>query len=133
MLLGGLYGAENSAQSQTRFDRPFAPQEGFVGDSRTSLPGRNLPERPLEVHAPEPIVERNIAEINEWVRITRECDHTRNWISGDGETQTDTDLPTVHRSLLQHAADARMEEQEQTVGRQGEMGCATPEPWPTSR
>ena len=47
------------------------------------------------VHAPEPIVERNIAEINEWVRITRECDHTRNWISGDGETQTDTDLPTV--------------------------------------
>lgn len=29
------------------------------------------------------------------MRITRECDHTRNWISGDGETQTDTDLPTV--------------------------------------
>ena len=36
MLLGGLYGTENSAQSQTRFDRPFAPQEGFVA----------TPERP---------------------------------------------------------------------------------------
>lgn len=95
LLLGGLYGAENSAQSQTRFDRPVCAPRGFRCDSRTSLPGRNLPERPLEVHAPEPIVERNIAEINEWVRITRECDHTRNWISGDGETQTDTDLPTV--------------------------------------
>ena len=36
LLLGGLYGTENSAQSQTRFDRPFAPQEGFVA----------TPERP---------------------------------------------------------------------------------------
>lgn len=36
LLLGGLYGAENSAQSQTRFNRPFAPQEGFVA----------TPERP---------------------------------------------------------------------------------------
>ena len=92
LLLGGLYGAENSAQSQTRFDRPFAPQEGFVA----------TPERPCRDEIclngrwkSTPIVERNIAEINEWVRITRECDHTRNWISGDGETQTDTDLPTV--------------------------------------
>lgn len=46
-------------------------------------------------HAPDSIVARNVAEINEWVRITRECDRSRNWISGDGETQTDTDLPTV--------------------------------------
>lgn len=47
------------------------------------------------LHAPDSIGRRNIAEINEWVRISRENDPTRNWISGDGETQAETDLPTV--------------------------------------
>lgn len=47
------------------------------------------------LHAPDSIGQRNIDEINEWVRIAREYDPSRNWISGDGETQADTNLPTV--------------------------------------
>lgn len=47
------------------------------------------------LHAPEPIVKRLLAEINKWVAITRQLDPTRTWISGDGETNEPTDLPTV--------------------------------------
>ena len=95
MLLGGLYGAENSAQSQTRFDRPFAPQEGFVA----------TPERPCRdeicLNGRWKSTPPNRSSNATSPRSTNgcaspvECDHTRNWISGDGETQTDTDLPTV--------------------------------------
>lgn len=40
------------------------------------------------------LLERQISEINRWVKITQQADPTRNWISGDGETERKTDLPT---------------------------------------
>ncbi|MDR2145202.1 MAG: glycoside hydrolase family 2 [Tannerella sp.] len=45
--------------------------------------------------APKWIEEKQVAEINEWVKIVRENDPTRDWISGDGEDMRPTDLPTV--------------------------------------
>ena len=45
--------------------------------------------------APKWVEERQIAEINEWVKIVRENDSTRAWISGDGEDMRPTDLPIV--------------------------------------
>jgi beta-galactosidase len=46
-------------------------------------------------HAPESIVQRQINEINNWIKIVRNLDSTRDWISGDGEDMRPTDLPTV--------------------------------------
>ena len=46
-------------------------------------------------HAPESIVQRQVDEINNWVKIVRGLDNTRDWISGDGEDMRPTDLPTV--------------------------------------
>lgn len=46
-------------------------------------------------HAPESIVQRQIQEINNWIKIVRSLDQTRDWISGDGEDMRPTDLPTV--------------------------------------
>ena len=46
-------------------------------------------------HAPKWVEERQIAEINQWVKIVRENDPTRDWISGDGEDMRPTDLPVV--------------------------------------
>jgi len=46
-------------------------------------------------HAPQWIEERQIEEINRWVKIVKENDPTRDWISGDGEDMRPTDLPTV--------------------------------------
>ena len=45
--------------------------------------------------APKWIEERQIAEINNWVKIVKENDPTRDWISGDGEDMRPTDLPVV--------------------------------------
>lgn len=45
--------------------------------------------------APKWIEERQVAEINNWVKIVEENDPTRNWISGDGEDMRPTNLPTV--------------------------------------
>ncbi|MDR3140815.1 MAG: glycoside hydrolase family 2 [Tannerellaceae bacterium] len=45
--------------------------------------------------APKWVEERQIAEINNWIKIVRENDPTRSWISGDGEEMRPTDLPTV--------------------------------------
>ena len=53
---------------------------------------------PVAVHvfkAPEELVQTQLDEINRWVKITSELDPTRPWISGDGETDRPTDLPTV--------------------------------------
>jgi len=44
--------------------------------------------------ASDELLQRQIKEINKWVKITRELDPTRDWISGDGETERNTDLPT---------------------------------------
>lgn len=46
-------------------------------------------------HAPETIVQRQVQEINNWVKIVKGLDPTRDWISGDGEDMRATDLPTV--------------------------------------
>jgi len=46
-------------------------------------------------HAPEWVAEKQINEINQWIKIVRENDSTRDWISGDGEDMRPTDLPVV--------------------------------------
>lgn len=40
------------------------------------------------------MLNRQISEINKWTKIVSEIDPTRNWISGDGETERKTNLPT---------------------------------------
>lgn len=53
---------------------------------------------PVAVHvfkAPEELVQRQLQEINRWVALTAKLDPTRAWISGDGETDRPTDLPTI--------------------------------------
>lgn len=53
---------------------------------------------PVAVHvfkAPEELVQRQLKEINRWVKIAAEADPTREWISGDGETDRPTDLPVI--------------------------------------
>jgi len=45
--------------------------------------------------APETLVQRQLQEINRWVKVVKEADPTRTWISGDGETDRPTDLPTI--------------------------------------
>jgi len=54
----------------------------------------------MVLHAPKKLVDRNVAEIREWIAITRELDPTRDWISGDGEIYGKTGLPT----LIEHYA-----------------------------
>ena len=46
-------------------------------------------------HAPKSIEDRQIQEINNWVKIVKKLDPSRDWISGDGEDMRPTDLPTV--------------------------------------
>lgn len=60
-----------------------------------SVCNETLPVTKHVFNAPDEMVSRNIEEINKWVAIARENDPTRSWISGDGETQAETDLPTV--------------------------------------
>jgi beta-galactosidase len=60
-----------------------------------SVCNETLPVTKHVFNAPDSLVERNITEINRWVSIVRAHDPTRTWISGDGETQAETDLPTV--------------------------------------
>lgn len=53
---------------------------------------------PVAVHvfkAPEELVQKQLDEINRWVKIVEEADPTRPWISGDGETDRPTNLPTI--------------------------------------
>jgi hypothetical protein len=47
------------------------------------------------MHAPDPLVKRQVAQINKWIGIVKRTDPTRPWISGDGETNLPTDLPIV--------------------------------------
>ncbi len=60
-----------------------------------SVCNETLPVAVHVFHAPENIVQRQVAEINNWVKIVKELDPTRDWISGDGEDLRPTDLPTV--------------------------------------
>lgn len=45
-------------------------------------------------NSPQEIIDEIIANINKWVALCRKLDPTRDWISGDGETNRPTDLPT---------------------------------------
>lgn len=54
-------------------------------------------------NAPERIIQKQVDELNKWVDIAKNTDPTRNWISGDGETQRPTQLPT----LIGHYGDER--------------------------
>jgi hypothetical protein len=60
-----------------------------------SICNETLPVTKYVLHAPQNLVEKNIQEINKWIAIVRNVDNTRNWISGDGETQAKTNLPTI--------------------------------------
>lgn len=60
-----------------------------------SVCNENLPVVIGVQHAPENIIQRQVDEINKWVKITKELDPTRDWISGDGETNRKTILPVV--------------------------------------
>ena len=60
-----------------------------------SVCNETLPVTKHVFNAPPKLIRRNVKEINRWVAIARETDPTRSWISGDGETQAKTDLPTV--------------------------------------
>lgn len=45
-------------------------------------------------HSPNEIIDDIILNINKWVDLCRQLDPTRDWISGDGETNRPTKLPT---------------------------------------
>jgi hypothetical protein len=52
-----------------------------------SVCNENMPIVINVFHAPDSLVKKQIAEINNWIAITQGLDPTRAWISGDGETQ----------------------------------------------
>lgn len=60
-----------------------------------SVSNETIPVAVNVFHAPDSIVHHLLAEINSWVALVRKLDPTRQWISGDGETQLPTELPTV--------------------------------------
>ncbi|MCU0474011.1 MAG: glycoside hydrolase family 2 [Bacteroidales bacterium] len=60
-----------------------------------SVCNETLPVTHNVLKAPDELINRNIKEINQWVALAKETDPTRDWISGDGETDDVTDLPTV--------------------------------------
>jgi len=60
-----------------------------------SVCNENLPVVINVQRAPESVIQRQIDEINKWVRLAEKLDSTRSWISGDGETNRPTDLPVV--------------------------------------
>ncbi len=53
---------------------------------------------PVAMHlykAPKELVERQTQEVNNWSALALKLDDTREWTSGDGETQVPLELPTV--------------------------------------
>jgi len=60
-----------------------------------SVCNENLPVVISVQHAPDSLIRRQVGEINRWVATARALDPSREWVSGDGETQAKTDLPTV--------------------------------------
>ena len=60
-----------------------------------SVCNETLPVTHNVFKAPKELIDKNIAAINQWTAIAKETDPTRDWISGDGETDDVTDLPTV--------------------------------------
>jgi len=60
-----------------------------------SVCNENIPVAVNVLHAPESLVKNQLSGINNWVSITQKLDSTRMWISGDGETDLPTKLPTI--------------------------------------
>jgi hypothetical protein len=60
-----------------------------------SVCNETLPVTHNVFKAPQELINKNIKEINQWVALAKQTDPTRDWISGDGETDDKTDLPTV--------------------------------------
>jgi len=60
-----------------------------------SVCNENIPVAVNVLHAPDSLVKKQLSEINKWVSITQKLDSTRMWISGDGETDLPTNLPTI--------------------------------------
>jgi beta-galactosidase len=60
-----------------------------------SVCNETLPVTHNVFKAPKELMDKNIQEINNWVAIAKATDPTRDWISGDGETDAETDLPTI--------------------------------------
>jgi len=60
-----------------------------------SVCNETLPVTHNVLKAPQELIDKNIAAINQWTALAKETDPTRDWISGDGETDDVTDLPTV--------------------------------------
>lgn len=81
--------AADHLRNLIRRDRNHPSVFGF------SVCNENIPVAVNVFHAPEPLVQRQLTEIDRWVSIVREMDPTRPWISGDGETGKPTTLPTL--------------------------------------
>ncbi|MGL1891437.1 MAG: hypothetical protein OCD02_07390 [Spirochaetaceae bacterium] len=88
--------------SEEYWDAARFQVEGLIKRDRNypSVFGWSVCNETIEVvrmvfHAPRSILQKNVKEINSWVKIARELDGTRDWISGDGEILAKTDLPTV--------------------------------------
>jgi beta-galactosidase len=80
---------------ETHLRRLIHRDKNHPGVFGWSVCNENLPVAIHVFKAPESIVNKQVDEINHWVALAREADPTRFWISGDGETDRKTDLPTV--------------------------------------
>jgi len=60
-----------------------------------SVCNENIPVAVNVLHAPDTLVNKQLSEINKWVSIAQKLDSSRTWISGDGETDLPTNLPTI--------------------------------------
>ncbi len=85
-----------------------------------SVCNENLPVDMYVFHAPDSLVQRNVQEINSWIKIVRKLDPSRNWISGDGDTMLPTNLPIV----IGHYGDEHAMEQWSSEGKPWGMGEA---------
>lgn len=70
-------------------DRNHASVFGWSVCNETIPVARNV------FHAPDSLVNYLVSQINGWVQEVKRLDPTRPWISGDGETDVPTNLPTV--------------------------------------
>ena len=60
-----------------------------------SVCNENMPVAIGVFHAPDSLVQKQEAEINNWIKITAKLDPSREWISGDGETQANLNTPVM--------------------------------------
>jgi hypothetical protein len=60
-----------------------------------SVCNENMPVAISVFHSPDSLVKRQQSEINRWIKITSELDPSRDWISGDGETQANLNTGVI--------------------------------------